>query len=296
MPAPPAGTYARRVLIPPLRSDWDEIEDWLNEHGTDILITLAVLFVAYWVFRAIVPRLARAAMMRGAHPPDEEMDRRADTILGVIDGSARLAALLLAIVTILPEFGVNITAIVTGLGITGLALALGSQQLVRDAVNGIFLLAEDQYRQGDVVTIAGVTGTVESITLRRTIIRDDDGVVHSVPNGSINVVSNHTRDYAQVNLQVRVSYGEDLGKVARVVDEVGVAMKADAALGDVLLEAVRVRGVESVGDGGVTITVSTRTRPASRWDVTSELRRRLAEAFLREGVRVPYPTLEEEPS
>src|SRR6185295_3983433 len=129
------------------------------------------------------------------------------------DGSARVVFFVLALVTVLPEFGVNIVAIVTGLGIGGLALALGSQAAVKDAVNGIFLLAEDQYRTGDVVTIANVTGTVEAISLRRTILRDEDGVVHSVPNGAIDVVSNRTRDYAQVNVDVQVSYGEDLKKV-----------------------------------------------------------------------------------
>lgn len=280
-----------------LRSSWDEIEDWLDDHGSDILITVAVLVIAYVVFKAIVPRIMRAAMMRGAHPPDEEMQRRADTILGVIDGSARVAVLLLAIVTILPEFGVNITAIVTGLGITGLAVALGSQQLVRDALNGIFLLAEDQYRQGDVVTISGVTGTVEQITLRRTIIRDEDGVVHNVPNGSINVVSNHTRDFARVNVKVLVAYGEDLAKVRRVVEDMAGALQADPEMRDLLLEPPTVRGVEAVGDGGVTVVVSARTRPDARWEFSNALRQLLAEAFVREGVRVPFSTVDtEEPA
>src|SRR3970282_1876949 len=102
-------------------------------------------------------------------------------------------------------------------GITGLALALGAQALVRDTINGMFILFEDQYRKGDVVRIADITGAVEEITLRRTLVRDQDGVLHSVPNGSISVVSNFTRDYAQVNLEVRVAYGEDLSRVAEVM-------------------------------------------------------------------------------
>jgi small-conductance mechanosensitive channel len=272
-----------------LASDWDNTEYWLRHSGAHIAGILAALFVAYVVFRAVFPRLAKAAMMRSAHPPDEEMERRADTIIGVIDGSARVAFMVLALITILPEFGVNIVAIVTGLGIGGLALALGSQAAVKDAVNGIFLLAEDQYRTGDVVTIAEVTGTVEAISLRRTILRDEDGVVHSVPNGSIGVVSNRTRDYAQVNVDVRVSYGEDLAKVRRVVEDVARAMTADATVGALLLEPPRANRIDSVDDGAVTITVSARSRPAARWEVESELRQRLAEAFLREKVHVPFP-------
>lgn len=272
-----------------LASDWDNTEYWLRHSGAHIAGILAVLLVAYVIFRAVFPRVAKAAMMRGAHPPDEEMQRRADTIIGTIDGSARVVFFVLALVTVLPEFGVNIVAIVTGLGIGGLALALGSQAAVKDAVNGIFLLAEDQYRTGDVVTIANVTGTVEAISLRRTILRDEDGVVHSVPNGAIDVVSNRTRDYAQVNVDVQVSYGEDLGKVRGVVENVARAMTADSAVGPLLLEPPRVNRVDSVGDGAVTITVSARARPAARWQVESELRQRLAEAFLQEKVQVPFP-------
>lgn len=278
-----------------LASDWDNTDYWLRHSGAHIVAIVAVLFVAYVVFRAVFPRVAKAAMMRGAHPPDEEMERRADTIIGAIDGSARVVFIGLALVTILPEFGVSVAAVVTGLGIGGLALALGSQAVVKDAVNGIFLLAEDQYRTGDVVTIAEVTGTVEAISLRLTILRDVDGVVHSVPNGAIGVVSNRTRDYAQVNVDVRVSYGEDLAKVRRVVEDMAGAMAADDTVGSLLLEPPRVNRVDSVGDGAVTITVSARTRPAARWQVESDLRQRLAEAFLREKVQVPFPVYTAEP-
>ncbi len=274
--------------LPLLISTWDEIE----ERAPDVAFIIVVLLLAYALFRAIFPRVARTAMMRGGHPPDEEMAKRADTIIGVVDRTAGIGVMLIGAITIMREVGVDITAIVTGLGITGLALALGAQALVRDGINGIFLLAEDQYRRGDVIKIAEVTGTVEDITLRRTIIRDEDGVVHSVPNGSIGVVSNYTRDYAQVNVLVRVSYGEDLERVRRVAEAVGQELASDSRFGELITEPARLRAVESVGDEGVSVTVTARTRPASRWEVAGELRRRLAEAFLREGVQVPYQRLE----
>jgi len=271
-------------------SNWDKFEDWMTRTGADILFIVAVFVVVYVVFRTVFPRVARAAILRGASAPDEEMERRANTIIDVIDRSAGLAVLIVAAITILQEVDVDITAIVTGLGITGLALALGAQALVRDGINGIFLLAEDQYRAGDVVRIADVTGTVEAISLRRTIIRDDDGVVHSVPNGSINVVSNFTRDYARVNLQVQVAYGEDLSRVNAVVESVGREMMADTHYRELLTEAPTAKRVESVGEGGVTMTVSVRTRPAARWEVEGELRRRLVEAFVAAEIRVPFAT------
>lgn len=273
---------------------WDDLRGWLGDSGPTILITIAVLAVAALVFRAVVPPLLRAAILRGAHPRDEEIERRADTIVRVVDRTAGVALVVIGALTILPEVGVNITAILTGLGITGLALALGAQAFVRDAINGIFLLAEDQYRRGDVVQVAGVTGTVEEISLRRTVIRDEDGVVHSVPNGSIAVVSNFTRDFARVNVPVRVVYGEDLSRVTRVIERVGREMTEDARLRPLMTEPPRAREVESVGDAGVTITVTAQCRPLSRWEVAAELRRRLAEAFLAEGIHVPFATLQKE--
>ncbi len=275
-------------MTPLLRSDWDDLQNWLTHSGKDIGIIIAVLLALFLIFRLTFPRVAFAAMMRGAHPADEEMEKRARTIIEVVDRTAGVGMVLIGIVTILPEIGVDITAIVTGLGISGLALALGAQTLVRDAINGIFLLAEDQYRTGDVVRIADVKGTVESITLRRTVLRDADGVVHSVPNGAISVTSNFTRDFALVNVPVRVAYGEDLARVASAVEAVGREMMADPRLGPVLMEAPRLGYVDAVDERGVTLTVGARARPSARFEVESELRRRLAEAFLRENIRVPF--------
>jgi len=272
---------------PFLAVGWDDVKD----EGPAILLIVGLLIVASALFRAIFPRVARTAILRGASAPDEEMDKRADTIIHVVQRTAGVAVLLIGLITILHEVGVDITAIVTGLGITGLALALGAQTLVKDGINGIFLLAEDQYRTGDVVRIADVTGTVESISLRRTIVRDDDGVVHSVPNGSINVVSNYTRDFARVNVKVQVAYGEDLARVNQIVERAGKELAADPSFRDLIIDPPLPGYVESIGDGGVTVLVSARARPSARWEVAAEMRRRLAEAFVREGVRVPFASV-----
>jgi len=277
-----------------LTSVWGELEEWLDVSGPDVLAIIATLATLYVVFRAVFPLFARTAIIRGAHPADDEIEKRAATIIAVVQRTAGAAFIVIGAVTILPEFGVNITAIVTGLGITGLALALGAQALVRDAINGMFLLAEDQYRRGDVIRIAEVTGTVEDITLRRTIIRDQDGVVHSVPNGSIGVVSNYTRDYAQVNVRVSVAYGEDLARVESVVASVGSKLANDPRFRAVVVDMPRLTAVEEVGDGAITATVTARVRPSARWDVSAEIKRRLAEAFVAEKVRVPFPTVEPE--
>jgi moderate conductance mechanosensitive channel len=274
-------------MLPLLALDWDDIE----RDGPKALLVIALLIVAYAVFRAFFPRVARAAILRGATAPDEEMDKRADTIIHVIERTAGFVVLLIAVVSLLDIIGVDVTTIIAGLGIGGLALALGAQALVRDTINGIFLLAEDQYRTGDVIRIADVTGTVEAISLRTTVIRDDDGVVHIVPNGAISVVSNYTRDFAVVNVKVQVAYGEDVSRVNSLIDQVGKELAADRKYRGSIIEPARAGHVESVGDGGVTVTVTARAKASARWDVAGELRRRLADAFLSQGVRVPYASV-----
>jgi len=279
-------------MLPHLVSapDWDDVSDWLAGDGARILGVVAVALLIDLAIHRIVPhalRLAIERQMKGAS--QEEIDQRSRTLSSVFTGTGRAMISVIALLTLLPLAGVNITAIVTGFGITGLALALGAQALVRDTINGTFLLVEDQYRKGDVVRIAEITGAVEEITLRRTLIRDQDGVLHSIPNGTISVVSNFTRDYAQVNLEVRVAYGEDLSRVAAVIDRVGRELASDAHYKPLISEAPRTARVESVGDAGVALTVSCRTRPAARWEAAAELRRRLIDAFVAEGVRVPFP-------
>jgi small conductance mechanosensitive channel len=273
--------------MPFLAIEWQDVQD----KAPAVLLIVVIVLAVYFLFRTIFPHVVRTAILRGASTPDEEMDQRANTIILVAQRTIEALILIIGIIVILDEVGVDITAIITGLGIAGLALALGTQALVRDAINGIFLLAEDQYRTGDVVRIADHTGTVESISLRRTVIRDDDGVVHSVPNGSIGVVSNFTRDYARVNVQVKVSYGEDIVRVNDLIDRVAQDMAKDSRVRPLLIDAPKAGHVESVGEGGVAITVTARAKPAARWDVAAELRRRLAEAFLAEGIRVPYASV-----
>jgi small conductance mechanosensitive channel len=269
-----------------LQSDWDKIEVWLKANGTDILIIIGVAIAARLAWNAFFPPLARTAIISGAHPPDAEMERRADTIIGVVNSVFTLVLALLVIVTVLTEFGVDVTAIIAGLGIMGLALAMGAQQFVKDAINGGFLLAEDQYRVGDTVTIADTTGTVEAVTLRRTVIRDTDGIVHSVPNGSITVVSNHTRDFAIVNVTFRVGLRQDLDAAGELI------LKAARSAGEVpefaslVLDSPSILGVTEVDDSAATITVCVRTTPGSRSQVAREVRKRVITELIRAGFTV----------
>jgi small conductance mechanosensitive channel len=219
---------------------------------------------------------------------DTEVRRRADTLAGVLVRTAEFVLLALALFTVLPEFGLDIRPVLAGVGITGIALGLGAQSLVRDALNGIFILTENQYARGDTVTIAGVTGTVEDVTLRRTLVRDVDGVVYSVPNGSVVVAANFTRDFAKVRVTIPVGVGADLGQVRDVADAVGRELAADAQYGELIVEPPRYLRVDGVDPNGIAVQVNGTVKPGSQWEVAGALRARLLEAFRREGIRTPW--------
>jgi small conductance mechanosensitive channel len=168
-------------------------------------------------------------------------------------------------------------------------VGFGAQSLVKDVLTGLFILAENQYSKGDVVTLAGISGQVEEVGLRRTVLRDLDGIVHHVPNGQIAVASNLTQEWSRVNMNVSVAYGEDLDRVFEVINRVGREMAADAEFGPLILKAPQVLRVEAFGESGIAIKVLGDTEPIRQWEVMGELRKRLIRAFLEESIRVPFP-------
>jgi small conductance mechanosensitive channel len=200
-----------------------------------------------------------------------------------------IVIVLLAILTILPEFGVNIATLIAGLGVGGLAIAFAAQNLVRDFITGFFILLEDQYRVGDVVTISGISGVVEELGLRRTILRDLDGIVHSVPNGKVEISSNMTRKFSRVNMDISVGYGENLDRVMEVINAVCNEMAEDPKWKPDLITAPAVVRVNKLGDSGIDIKVVGDTKPSRQWAVMGELRLRIKNTFDREGIEIPWP-------
>ena len=164
--------------------------DWFIETGIRVVVIIGVAVILCLVFKFLIPKLIkRFVSRRMSGEPDIEIKKRTDTLSSILVTITGVIILIIAILTILPEFGVNITTLIAGIGVGGLAIAFAAQNLVRDFINGFFILSEDQYRVGDVVTIAGIAGAVEEIGLRRTVLRDLDGIVHSVPNGKVEVSS-----------------------------------------------------------------------------------------------------------
>jgi small conductance mechanosensitive channel len=270
--------------------DWDRVTDWLLTHGLRILLILALALAADIVLRFVVPRVIRPAVTRQMKDkPDEEIQQRIHTLVAVLRSSGRFVLVIWALFTILPELGVNVTPILASVGIAGIALGFGAQSLVKDFLSGLFILLENQYGNGDVVTVAGTTGLVEEVGLRRTVLRDLDGVVHHVPNGEISVASNLTQEWSRVNMNVSVAYGEDLDKVFEVINRVGNELAADAEFGPLIIKAPQVLRVDAFEDSGIAIKILGDTEPIRQWDVMGELRKRLKKAFDEEGIEIPFP-------
>jgi small-conductance mechanosensitive channel len=260
---------------------------------------LAILIVAAIVIRlahVFVGRIARALLNRenlegtAQELSSVELKKRTDTIEALGVNVIRFFVVVIAGLMILQAgLKLDIGPAVAGLGIAGIAIGLGTQHLVRDYLNGALILVENQYAKGDVVRIAGVSGKVEDFTLRRTTLRDQDGTVHTVPNGEITVASNMTRVWARVNQDVQVVYGTDIEKATAVVDRVGREMAEDPDWGPRILEAPSVESVSALGEFGVTLTIIGTVHAAEQWAVGGELRKRLLAAFGESGVEIPQP-------
>ena len=268
----------------------DGFGDWFRDHGGPVVGAIVTTIVAIILIRILVPRVMRPAMAaRMSGRPKAEIDRRVGTLAGVIVRTAEIVLVAMAAFTILPELGVDIRALLAGVSITSIAVGFGAQSLVRDALTGIFILAENQYVVGDIVTIGNVTGTVEDISLRRTLVRDLDGVLHTVPNGTITTTANYTRDFARVRVMIPVAPASALDKVREVANKVGEEMAADPVFGPMILAAPQYLRIDNIDMmGGVAVNVNGTVVPGKQWDVAGALRARLLEAFQSEGIKTPW--------
>jgi len=264
--------------------------DWLSTHGITVLVIIVVALVLVFLLRHFVPSLVkRSVSLRMKGQPEDEIRKRCNTLSSALVSTGIVIIAIVAILTILPEFGVNIAAILAGFGIVALAVAFGAQSLIKDFLAGMFILLEDQYRIGDWVSVAGIDGSVEEIGLRRTILRDFDGTVHSVPNGEIKVASNFTKDYGRVNMSISVGYGENLDRVIQVINRVCKEMAEDPKWSADLITTPEVLRVDRLGDSGIDIKILGDTRPARQWAAMGELRLRIKRTFDGEGIEIPWP-------
>jgi moderate conductance mechanosensitive channel len=270
----------------------DTVNDWIDTRLPSIgfLTTVAVVLLLLTIL--IVPKvIANAVRNSKAEQTEEELKKRADTLTSVTVTTLQVAIIFIFILMIIPQFApsVNIAPVLTGAGVLGLAVGFGAQSLVKDIIAGLFVIMENQYRKGDVIKIADTSGVVEEINLRRTILRDMDGVYHVVPNGQITVASNYTKQISRINMNIGVSYDTDLDQAIRVINQVGKELAADPNWAPRIISAPHALRVDNLGNSSVDIKIVGETRPSQQWDVTGELRLRLKKAFDAEGIEIPWP-------
>src|SRR4051812_23434942 len=202
-----------------------------------------------WILQAVVNRLVRIfRRYMQAKAPSLDERARIETLARVFRNTAAIVIVIVAGTLVLGELGISIAPILATAGVAGVAIGFGAQSLVKDYFTGFFLLLEDQIRQGDVVQIGDKGGLVEEVTLRYVRLRDGEGHVHFIPNGEIKVLTNRTRDYALVTVDVSVALDEDLDRVFEVMRSVGSAMRADAQYAAQILEDLKIEGVEKFSD------------------------------------------------
>jgi small-conductance mechanosensitive channel len=266
------------------------VQQWLLEHGTRVLIILLVGFVLWYLLRKFLPVLVQRSMAKLKRGESREgMKKRADTIQSVFIGLGKILIALFILFMILSELAVPIGPVLAGFGIAGIAVGFGAQYLIRDLIAGIFILLENQYRVGDVAKVADIAGLVEDITLRKTVLRDLDGIVHHIPNGEIKVASNYTRHFSRVNLDVSVSYGTDLDHAISVINRVGEELAKDPTWNWRIRTTPKVLRVNNLGDSGIDIKILGDVKPIEQWNVMGELRYRIKKAFDAEGIEIPWP-------
>jgi len=257
---------------------------------------LFILIFAYLCAKA-VGRLLKTLriyivkmMLKGGGDTEYELEKRVQTILGVTRKVLYVLIWAIALIMVLKEMNFDVRPLLAGASIVGVAVGFGAQSIVKDVLNGIFLLAENQIRVHDVAIINGKGGLVEEINLRTTVLRDEDGAVHIFPNGSIQSISNLTREYSYYLFNVFVSYNDDTDQVVAVMKEIGDQLMQEEPYHSAILEPLEVMGVDQLAKDCVVIKARFKTLPIKQWLVGREMNRRIKKRFEEADIQMPFPT------
>ena len=272
----------------------DLIHDWHND-ALDFLRHDAPRLLAILVLGFVLQRLVRAAVGRMRKLADRQVGnaRRAAqlrTLAAIVRATAYGIIGFLVVLQILPLFNIDLKPLLASAGVVGLGISFGAQSLFKDMLNGLFILLEDQFNVGDVVKLAGLTGTVEDLSLRATTLRDGDGTMYFIPNSQIATVSNLSREFSIASLSVSVDASADPDKVLELLRKLALAVRRDAAFADVAIADPDVPGVDRINGREVVYPVSLRVKANQRDGVLRELRKRILLAFERECIDLGIPS------
>jgi small-conductance mechanosensitive channel len=283
-------------LAPPSPERWDLrvlLGDWHEDTMTfvrhdlpKIIFIVLISFVLIRLLRLFTGRLT-SLQIKKLHPGIRAQQVR--TVSSVLTSVGVFVISFVAALMVLGNLGLHLEPLLASAGVAGLAIGFGAQSLVRDFINGFFILLENQYDIGDGVRIAGVKGVVEEMTLRHTVLRDEDGTVHTVPNSAIQIVSNMTRDWSQLTLRVSVAYSEPSDKIVQLLEQVASEVRHDPQYADDIVSDIQVPGIDKVGNGEAEYLMLIKTRPNMQYQVSRELRRRIKEYFHKNNIQTAGP-------
>jgi moderate conductance mechanosensitive channel len=253
---------------------------------------VALILLGAWLVRRfgemVVTNIVKRTMRHRTHGDltEEDIKKRQDTLIAMFSAILRVLVWLVAgfsiVRLIFPKL--DLTPILASASVLGVAIGFGAQTVIKDFLSGLFIILENQYRVGDVVEIDGAIGTVEQISLRSTIVRDNDGSVHYIPNGSIAHAINKTMGFAKINLAIEVASSTDVDALAKAINEVGDKMAKEEKGKDRIMDPPHYLGIDAFNTSTLEVKIVGKTQPSSQWSVTGELRKRLVTTFKKEGI------------
>jgi small conductance mechanosensitive channel len=259
--------------------------DFAVAHGIRIAAILLIALILNRLLRSLTRRLIPSAGSDGIGRIARMREEHVKTLASLLYTAGTAVIIIGAVLTALPEFGFNVTPIAAAAGLASLAVGFGAQHLVRDIINGFFIVVEDQFAVGESVRIGNVVGRVEHLTMRRTVVRDVQGAVVSIPNGEISQVANLSRDWGQVFVDVGIPQETSSDAALAALERACADLRADASWSPVLVDGPRTLGVDSLGPAGATLRLQLRTVPGRQDDAARELRRRIQNRFEQDRIR-----------
>jgi len=259
---------------------------WFLSTGLKILLLIVLVILVLKALKALSPRISKAMILS---KDDPESEKRATTLGAVVHNLLRIVILILAAMTLLAQLGVAIGPLLATAGIAGLAVGFAGQSLVKDYINGFFILMQDQIRVGDFIEAAGKNGLVEKVTLKMTTLRDINGNVHFIPNGNIDLVTNKTKEFSRYVFDIGVAYREDVDEVIGAIRQVDEEIRNDPAFGGDILQPIEILGLDRFDDSAVVIRARTTTKPGRQWMIGRDFNRRLKKTFDAMGIEIPFP-------
>ncbi len=267
-----------------------------NDTIAQIFFTIAIVLLIQIVLRATLDRMVHRIVRGHKYETKAEEAQREETLIRVFRTLSGTALWIVGIIVILAEMHVHFAALLTGAGLVGIIVGLGAQNILKDYLAGILVITENQYRVGDIVSMTAgvstpVSGVVEDISIRATRLRDMDGNLHIVPNGSAGIITNLSYKFAQVNIDVNVSYQTDIDKVETIINQIGRDMAHEEAWESKIVDPITFLRVDQFGNSGITIKALGKVKPGTQWDVAGAFRRRLKVAFEQNHIEIGLPQI-----